>query len=297
LSHREKKNKTKIGGDTLLKEAIGTGASIEEAQAAAIARLSAPEEADVTIEVVEIPVKKTLGIFGGTLAKVKAYYEEADYLQAEQYITTILNGMGIKGVTLSVKEIEDDIHIQIDCDDNSAIIGHRGETLDSIQYLTRLVISKKSDGYKRVLVNAGNYREKREGTLREIARKNAEKVKKYGSKMFLDPMNPYERRIIHTTIQDIDGVDSHSVGTDNDRRVVISLTDGYKAAGRDIQSNRIPREGIDSNTDATVDIGSHDQVPDSKPALPAGEKAGKVRVPRSDVTDAARYGKIEPKKK
>ena len=268
----------------MLKEAIGTAATIEEAQAAAIEQLNAPEDANVTIEVIDIPVKKTLGIFGGNLAKVRAYYEEADYLKAEAYIRTILNGMGIKDVKIEVKEVEDDIHIQLDCgDDFSTVIGRRGETLDAIQYLTRLNISKNTEGYKRVLINVGNYREKREGTLREIARKNAERVKKYGKNVSLDPMNPYERRIVQTTIQDIDGVSSHSIGSDSDRRVVISRTDG----------SRPPKEGFTDRKKVTGSLPP--ATPRSTVSQPRTESTNS-RTPRSDISGASRYGKIEPKK-
>ena len=278
-----------MGGDTLLKEAICTGASIEEAQAAAVEELNAPEDVNVTIEVIDIPVKKTLGIFGGNLAKVRAYYEQADYLQAESYIRTILKGMGINEVKINVEEVEDDIHIQLDCgDDYSTVIGRRGETLDAIQYLTRLIISKKTDGYKRVFINVGNYREKRESTLREIALKNAEKVKKYGGKMSLDPMNPYERRIIHTTIQEIEGVESHSVGTDSDRRVVIALAEGFKAsaAGR-------PQFSGNRSESRPSDAKPHEFRPNLN--KPSGGNA-QPRAPRSDIANAALYEKIEPKK-
>jgi len=271
----------------LLKEAICTAASIEEAQAAAIAELNAPEEANVTIEVIDIPVKKTLGIFGGNLAKVRAYYEEADYLQAEAFIRTILNGMGIKEVKIEVKEVEDDIHIQLDCgDDFSMVIGRRGETLDAIQYLTRLNISKNTEGYKRVLINVGSYREKRESTLREIARKNAEKVKKYGKNMCLDPMNPYERRIIHTTIQDIEGVESHSVGSDSDRRVVISRSEGAKSTG-----GLPPKDGF---RDSRRTGSPYPREPRTDEKKPQAEN-NQTRAPRSDISSASRYGKIEPK--
>ncbi len=281
----------------MLKEAICTGSSIEEAQVAAITQLNAPENANITIEVIEIPVKKTLGIFGGTLAKVRAYYEEADYLQAETYIRSILKGLGVNEVNITVEEVEDDIYIQLDChDDYSIVIGHRGETLDAIQYLTRLIISKKTDAYKRVLVNVGNYREKREGVLRDMARKNAEKVKKYGSNMCLDPMNPYERRIIHTTIQEIEGVNSHSVGTENDRRVVISLADGVKATGGNYHGNLPPREGFQDVKRESRPAGAKTQDFRRKESKPSGS-GNQPRAPRSDVTSATLYGKIEPNKK
>lgn len=276
----------------MLKEAVCTAASIEEAQAAAVAELNAPEDANVTIEVIEIPVKKTLGIFGGNLAKVRAYYEQTDYLQVESYIRKILSGMGVEEVKIEVKETEDDIHIQLDCgNDYSMIIGRRGETLDAIQYLTRLAISRENDSYKRVLINVGNYRERRESTLRETAQKTAEKVKKYGGKVCLDPMNPYERRIVHTTIQEIEGVESHSVGTDNERKVVISLSDGLKPTGG--SAGRPEREGFSGNK-STAQTKPQDFRRSSNT-----NSSGKTqpRTPHSDAAGATLYGKIEPKNK
>ncbi|HZK38561.1 MAG TPA: RNA-binding cell elongation regulator Jag/EloR [Clostridia bacterium] len=269
----------------MLKEALGTGPTIEEAQTAAIEQLNAPEGVDVSTEVLEIPVKKTLGLFGGNPAKVRAYYEEPDFSPAEIFIRTILNGMGIKEVKIEVEEFENDIRIQLDCgDDDRTIIGRRGETLDAIQYLTRLNISKKNEVYKRVLINVGNYREKREATLRGMARKSAERVKKYGKNVSLDPMNPYERRIVHTTIQDIEGVDSHSVGSDNARKVVISSAAGGKAVGENRPQKDNFRDKTKSNTASTV----------RNTPPPRTSKA--PRAPKSDASSTSRYGKIEPKK-
>lgn len=264
----------------MLKEALGTGDTIEEAQAAAIAELNAPEGADVTTEVIDIPVKKTLGIFGGNPAKVKAFYTEPEICQAEIFIRTILDGMGIHEATIEVEELENDIRIQLDCGEKDGIvIGRRGETLDAIQYLTRLNHSKKTEEYKRVLINVGNYREKRETTLREMATRNAERVKKYGKNVCLDPMNPYERRIIHTTIQDIDGVSSHSVGSDNARKVVISSSDDKKT----FPNNRAQKDTFRDSSKSTSS------------ARPKSS-AGTPRTPKSDASSASRYGKIEPKK-
>ncbi|MBQ4267054.1 MAG: hypothetical protein IJB93_02575, partial [Clostridia bacterium] len=82
--------------------------------------------------------------------------------------------------------------------------------------------------YLRISINVGNYREKRKNTLRELAKKNSEKVLKYGRNVTFEPMNPYERRIIHTAVQEIEGVTSHSVGSDSNRRVVITLAEGVK---------------------------------------------------------------------
>ena len=213
----------------MLKEAICTGVTIEEARARAVAELAAPEDVEVKIEVLEMPVKKTFGLFGGAPAKVRASYEESPAGKAIDYLTRVLDGMGIPDVT--VKEIQEDGHYRLDleCGENhGAIIGRRGETLDALQYLTSLVANRGTEEYIRVSLNVGDYREKRDETLRGLARKSASQVLKYGRNVVLEPMNPYERRVIHTEIQEIEGVKSHSIGSDSDRRVVISLEEGVK---------------------------------------------------------------------
>lgn len=111
------------------------------------------------------------------------------------------------------------------------LIGHHGETLDSFQYLANLACSRKADKSRdRVTVDIENYRTKREETLRILARRMANKALKYKKSVMLEPMNPYERRIIHSEIQKIEGVSTNSVGSENNRKIVIYLTDTKKEA-------------------------------------------------------------------
>ena len=308
----------------MIKEAIGKGATTEAAMEAAKAELGAPWDADVQYEVIKTAKKKTLGLFGGSLAEVKAFYEVPDAkpveekkaekkekpakvekkpekaekvvepepvkvqkaevekektvgeasIQAKNYISNILKNMGVEEVDIDAYEDDESVYVQINCgNDYGFIIGRRGETLDAIQYLTRLVINKGNDGYKRVSINAGNYREKREDTLRELAKKNAARVKKYGRNVCLDPMNPYERRIIHTAIQEIEGVDSHSVGSESNRKVVITLAEGFKATNPSNGHGRRDNRHRES------------KVITEAPA----------RAPRSDSAGVGLYGKIETK--
>ncbi|MBP5212515.1 MAG: KH domain-containing protein, partial [Pyramidobacter sp.] len=148
------------------------------------------------------------------------------------YLLGVVKQMGVQEASLKAfVHADNEVLLELDCgDDYGIVIGRRGETLDAIQYLTRLVANKqKTDGeYSRISINVGNYREKRKSTLASLAKKNAEKVLKYGRNFTFEPMNPYERRIIHTPIQEIEGVTSHSVGNDDDRRVVITLAEGVK---------------------------------------------------------------------
>jgi len=256
----------------MIKEAFGTADTIEAAQEAAIANLAAPEDVEVMTEVVELPEKKILGLFGGSPAKVRAYYEyeeKPNFDYAVDYLTEILKGLGMEVNKIDVEEEDDVLRFSIDCGENYGIVvGRRGETLDSIQYLLRLVVNKNSDDYKRVSVNVGTYREKREGTLQNVAKKIADKVKKYGRRETLEPMNPYERRIIHTTIQGIEGVTSRSVGMGDSRRVVVELEEGFKPLRPSRRNDRRPN----NKNNAT-------------PAEP--------RERRSDFEGSSLYGKIE----
>ena len=309
----------------MIKEAIGIGKTVDEARENAAVQLSAPFEADVKFEVVEMPKKKAFGIFGKeTPAKVKAFYEIPDKKPAAKpvkekkaekpapkaptakpvsvnkpvanpeafdgtkaYILSILKGLGISECEVSFAEEEDGIAIELDCgEDYGVVIGRRGETLDAIQYLVRLYMNKGKDNYKRVSINIGNYREKRAETLRELAKRNAAKVLRNGRNAVLDPMNPYERRIIHTTIQEIEGVESHSVGSDSERKVVITLAEGVKPTNPDRRyNNRDGKGGYNRGNRG----GSRTGSAQSAPQQPA-------RSPRSDLSNASRYGKIEPKK-
>ena len=158
--------------------------------------------------------------------------DSASLTSAAEYLTAVLKGMGVAELSIEAfRTQEDEIIFELDCgDDYGIVIGRRGDTLDSIQYLTRLVANKQKQEseYLRITINVGNYREKRKTTLRELAKKNSEKVLKYGRNVTFEPMNPYERRIIHTAVQEIEGVTSYSVGADAGRRVVISLEEGVK---------------------------------------------------------------------
>lgn len=122
--------------------------------------------------------------------------------------------------------------ITIEGEDAPALIGHRGEMLDAIQYLSNLCLARKSEGehkeYVKVIIDIENYREKREQTLRALARRMAEKALKYQRNVLLEPMNPYERMIIHSEIQGIEGVSTHSVGYDENRKIVITCENKKK---------------------------------------------------------------------
>ena len=123
----------------------------------------------------------------------------------------------------SVKVGEDIVYVEMDGKDSGTVIGKRGQTLDAIQYLTSLVINKESDKYIKVVVDAENYRAKRQKTLEQLANRLAAKVIKTRRYVRLEPMNPYERKIIHATLQQNPEINTRSEGEEPYRRVVIEL--------------------------------------------------------------------------
>lgn len=152
------------------------------------------------------------------------YTEEAAANEpAAQFVSGLIEKMNINGKVLAAKE-EDAVRLRIDCSEMGVLIGHRGETLDAVQYLTSLVINRnrKTEGYTRVTINTEDYREKREETLIRLAKRIAQQVKATGAPKALEPMNPYERRIIHSALQKHPYVTTQSEGEEPNRRVVIS---------------------------------------------------------------------------
>ncbi len=205
----------------MVKEAFGTGETVREALNAACGELGIePETAEY--EVLQEPEKKKLGIFGGCPAKVRAYVEITPAQASADYLRDILKCMGFENVELAVTTDGESADINLIGDDIGCVIGRRGETLDSLQYLTGLVANHVNNSYYRVTINTGSYREKRESTLENLGRKLAIKVAKTGKSISLEPMNPYERRFIHTAVQKVNGAISYSEGEDAARHVVIA---------------------------------------------------------------------------
>lgn len=141
------------------------------------------------------------------------------------YVERMLGIMGIQDVKVTPRYYEDNVCLQLAGTGLGVIIGRRGETLDSIQYLSSLVANRGEGDYIRVNIDSGNYREKRERTLEALARKLANTAVRTGKSTTLEPMNPYERRIIHGAVSQVKGATSTSVGVDPNRRVVISAVD------------------------------------------------------------------------
>ena len=322
----------------MVKEYIGEGNTLLEATASAkeglINTLGLKNDDEIKIEVVSDFKKKTLGLFGGSMAKVRAFIElpdpkpekkaakktektadkkpekaaskpakkepaekkadkkaepecsiSAEMLtpaekldpasgmgKAAAYIKTVMEGLGCENVSVSAAQIDGDIYMQLDGEKLGVVIGRRGETLDALQYLTSLV-ANTGNGYQKVTLNIGNYREKREQTLISLAKRVSAQVVSNGRSRSLEPMNPYERRIIHTAVQEIEGVESNSIGEGSSRRVVISPVGGDNRPMRreNGRGRRNDRERCPSQTVASTP----------------------TREPKKDSGDIPLYGRIK----
>ena len=299
-----------------MREAISTGASVEEAKEKAIEMLGDIGDADVEFEIIDLPEKKVLGLFGGKDAKVRVFVESLDNdmpkanektekkaekkaektekkfekvdkkaekkaekktekkAEKEQkaddekpvtygvknvdglikYVKDILDHMDIGEVTITSTDIEKGVKLDIEGDGMGAVIGRRGETLDAIQCLASLYCNQEEeDEFKRVVLDTSGYREKREKTLQALAIKTARHALRSGRNQSLEPMNPYERRIIHSAVQEIDGVTSWSVSDGKNRRVIIGFEKGSEPAPK-ARSSRGGRSRNSSRSSAQRNV-------------------------------------------
>lgn len=210
------------------KELIVTAKTVEEAKEKAAAELGVAIE-EIEFAVLEEGKKGFFGL-GATDAKLSATYTVKGADIALEFIRKVVADMELKDLTVEMKKgNNDDTLITVDGEGAGLLIGHHGETLDSLQYLANLAANKKVKGEKReyvkITLDVEGYRAKREEALRALARRMAAKVVKGKKSVMLEPMNPYERRIIHSEVQGIAGVSTNSIGSENNRRIVMFLDD------------------------------------------------------------------------
>lgn len=198
-----------------------TAKTVDEAIELALEELEVSRD-EVEVEVLDEGNKGVLGLFGNKEAKVKVTVITDAKADAGNFVGDILDKMDIDA-TISVSETDETVKVEISGDNVGLLIGRRGETLDAIQYLTSLVVNKESDDFKRVIVDVENYRQKREDTLIALAYRMADKVEKYKKSVTLEPMTPYERRIIHSALQERFTIETISVGEEPNRKVVIRV--------------------------------------------------------------------------
>ena len=200
-----------------------TGKTVENAIENGLRELGVTRD-KVTIDIVESGNKGVFGLLGAKPAKVKLTLKKDYSAIAKTFLREVLDKMGIM-CEIQIKEEEDVLKINLAGPRMGALIGHRGETLDSLQYLVSLVVNKENSDneFKKVLLDTQNYRQKREETLIKLANRLAYKVKRYNKSITLEPMNPYERRIIHAALQNHPEVTTYSIGEEPYRKVVIDL--------------------------------------------------------------------------
>lgn len=205
-----------------MREIIKTGKTVDDAISAALSELNITRDM-VDIEVIDEGSKGFLGLLGKQ-AIVKIIVKDILKESAKKFLDGIINLMDID-VKYDVEERGNNILINLKGKSVGLLIGYRGETLDSLQYLTSLVVNKKNNEgiHKRVLIDAENYREKREKILINLANKIARRVKEENKSITLEPMNANERRIIHLALQDDPDIETFSEGEEPNRRVTISL--------------------------------------------------------------------------
>ncbi|GFN37118.1 RNA-binding cell elongation regulator Jag/EloR [Tepidimicrobium xylanilyticum] len=180
-------------------------------------------ESDVKIEVLEEPSKGLFGLLGAKDAVVRVTVVNDPIEIVENFLSKILLSMRIKGTVMAKRE-NNIINVEImniNSSDMGIIIGKRGNTLDAIQYLLSLSINRNREDYIKVILDVKGYRKKREETLIKLANRMAEKSKLSKKPIKLEPMNPYERRIIHSALQNVSGVSTYSEGEEPYRRVII----------------------------------------------------------------------------
>lgn len=213
------------------KELTVTAKTVDEA------RQKAAEQLKVSVDELEYTVLEEgkrgfLGI-GASDAKISVTVTVNGAELALEFVRRVVADMELD-LTVGMKNGENgDTVITVDGEGAGVLIGHHGETLDSLQYLANLAANKKEKGakteYVKVTIDVEGYRAKREEALRALARRMAAKVIKYKKSVMLEPMNPYERRIIHSEVQGIEGVSTNSIGSENNRRVVMFLDDSKGA--------------------------------------------------------------------
>ena len=204
-----------------------TAKTVDEAIIEAALKLETSSD-NLEIEVIEGEKKGLLGMFSKE-AKIRARYKFSIENIAKTFLMKVFKCMDIEAdLDILYDEEKVSLDINIKGDDMGVLIGKRGQTLDSLQYLTSLVVNKESSSYIKVKVDTENYRERRKETLENLANNISRKVKRTRKSVALEPMNPYERRIIHSALQNDKFVETHSEGEEPYRKVVVTLKKGAR---------------------------------------------------------------------
>ncbi len=204
------------------KSVEATGKTLDEAIRAALMELGVDRDA-ASVEVLENPKSGFLG-FRNTPARVRVSYELTSSDMIETFISGLLKHMGSSAQPEITATGENTYSVELKGDELGMLIGHRGDTLDAIQHLTNYCLNKGDAPSIRINVDAENYRKKREESLVRLAQKVATKVIKYRRNITLEPMNAYERHVIHATLQDQKDIATFSTGKEPNRRIVVAYS-------------------------------------------------------------------------
>lgn len=286
---------------TVQKTPVSNEVKIEKKTEAAPVKIEKTEAPAKTQEVKRVPSNKDsdedeYSIDNYTLVEDQALVNPKVKI-AQDYMTSIFNALGVKA-EYTVYQNETGAVINIESDSNGTIIGRRGETLDAIQYLCSIIANKGDKDYFRLTVDCFGYRKKRKETLEQLALKVAKSVLRTGRSQPLEPMNPYERRVIHSAVSKIDGVSSRSVGEEPYRKIVISSTTPRRAGGN---GNNGGKRRFDNNGPHKPN-GNRNHHANNKPAEPFESKAIDLstsfekdyKKPKpEDNIEGGLYGKIE----
>lgn len=272
-------------GDTeLLRKEIGTGRTVEAAIADGARKLGA-DPSRAQYEIIEAPKKGFLG-FGEAPAKVWVYIEVGSEQVAVDYITKLAADMDMSVNVELARELnsEGGKIIKVTGDGAGVLIGHHGETLDALQYLSNLAVNRyngeNGEDTPKLTVDVEGYRSRREETLRAVARRTAEKVVKYRRNIALEPMTPYERRIVHSCLQNFRGVTTSSTGADADRRVVV-----YYDAKTVVRRNGDRRRTRDAEVGAEQDVKDVQDVLSASDTVEEALADAQVSEPAAEVSE------------
>ncbi|KAB2953923.1 protein jag [Heliorestis acidaminivorans] len=196
-----------------------TAKTVKEALNAALLELQL-EEKDVEVQVLEEPNKGFLGFIGVKPARIRVTVKPDPLRDAVRFLSDVFLTMDVKAEIIPVWK-DQILHITFKGDDLGILIGRRGDTLDALQYLTNLAVNRLSLSRLRIVLDVENYRQRREETLIRLAKRLGDKAKRSGTRVVLEPMNPQERRIIHTALQGDSKLSTFSEGEDPFRKVII----------------------------------------------------------------------------
>ncbi|MEH7224760.1 RNA-binding cell elongation regulator Jag/EloR [Bacillus sp. JJ1566] len=203
-----------------MKQITATGQTVDEAVESALAQLSTTRDR-TEIQIIDEGKKGIFGIFGTKPAVVKVTVKIDPVEEAQKFLEQVVSTMGVPA-TLDVRRNGKNVTFQLSGEKIAVLIGKRGQTLNSLQYLTQLVANRSSDHYLNIIVDAENYRGRREETLVQLAERLADKVRRTKQDVKLEPMPSYERKVIHTALANNAKVKTSSSGSDPNRYIVIS---------------------------------------------------------------------------